>query len=96
MATETVLIGDTITLKATFTNSAGSVADPDTLFCVFTVYNENEQQIDTGVADRVSQGIYTYDWLVPNARDVVYFLEMKGLFSDDPQLSRMKIRAKFK
>lgn len=97
MATTTVLTSDTITLKATFTDTNNSALDPDGSVATFTVYlNDDLSVVTTGTATKIATGIYSYDWLVPKDDGVGYILEMKGLFSTEPQLQRMRIKSKFR
>ena len=97
MATETIFIGDTITFRSEFLDSDGNPGDPDGSAATFTVYNfETLAVVDTGAATRDSQGVYSYDWTVPEGDGVKYILEMKGDFNGLPQLERTRAKARFR
>jgi hypothetical protein len=98
MATTIIAIGDTITFRAEFRDTSNALVDPDGSAATFTVYNNETlaKVVNAQSATRVSTGVYTYDWLVPDGDGTVYVLEMKGLFSTKPQLKRKKAKAKFR
>jgi hypothetical protein len=100
MATQKVIIGDTFTAHVEFTDVDGVLTDADGTAVTFTAYSaDGKSTVDTGSATRISQGIYEFNWLVPGsspANQKTYILEMKGLFSTEPQLQRLKVKAVFR
>jgi hypothetical protein len=97
MTTTTVYTNDTVTFQAAFKDPNGVLVDPDGQISTFTVFKDDTAaQVATSTMTRQSQGVYTYDWLIPAADGVVYIIELKGLFSTKPQLQRTKVRAKFR
>lgn len=97
MSAEIVRTGDTSTFQAAFKDPNQALIDPDSNDATFTVYyDETGVLIASYTMTRVSQGVYTYDWLIPSDDGVTYIVEMKGLFSTKPQLQRMKVKAKFR
>jgi hypothetical protein len=96
MATTTVYTGDTIRIKGTFRNSSNQLIDADSNSVTFTVYSyDTKRSISSAAATRLSQGVYYYDYTIPN-KETKYIVELKGNFAALPQLTRAVIKAKFR
>lgn len=96
MTTQSVLTGDTVTAQGTFRDEDLALVDADSQEVTFTVYDgETRKVVFTGAATRRSKGVYYYNYTIPPIEQAYYF-ELEGDFAGDPQLKRVKVKAKFK
>lgn len=96
MATTSVYIGDTITVSASFYDDNETLTDPDGAAATFTAYYNSDREVfETGATNKTGVGVYEYDWLVPD-EETTFILEMNADFAGNPQLKRVKVRAKFR
>jgi hypothetical protein len=101
MSNTAIFTRDTKTVRATFTNKVsedadeeGAIVDPDNQECLVKVYNAEQRVIIEDSGTRVSEGVYEFNWTP--TQPGTYWVEFKGFFNGDPQLSRRKFRVKFK
>lgn len=91
-------VGDTIRVKATFRDWApegqqGSLTTPASV--EVNLYRDDESPLQTALTPtNESLGVYFYDWTLPTEAGA-YYIEFKGLINGKPQLSRMKVKAKW-
>lgn len=99
--TTTFFSGDTVRIKVTFKDSLNVLTDPDDNEAFFQSYNSDNVEeifIESVAATRSSQGIYYYDYTLPDTEEesIKIIVEMRGLFATKPQLERSSIKVKFK
>lgn len=92
--------GDTIRIQVTFrdwtpegSTTPGALIDPDTV--TVTVYDEDQNVIQTGSPVRSSLGVYFYNWITPNEAGK-YFVEFRGVLNGEPLIIREDYYTKFK
>ena len=89
--------GNTIRLRGTFNNNAGTPTDPDVpTVRVYDNFYTLLGEFILGTANRISTGTYQYDYTIPSGTiDKVYYYEFYGEYSGVPALNRGKFLAKF-
>lgn len=83
-------IGNTIRLRASFYNFSDVLTDPTAITLKF--YDQKRVQIGSDisitVANKVSTGIYEYDYTIPNTTSSAIVYEWRGLISGEVSLAR--------
>lgn len=86
-------IGDTVRFYATFYNYSGTPSDPQSVIC--TVYSHIGQQVlVAGAATRESEGIYYYDFTIPDTDGALVY-EFAGEYDGKPTVGRAKLEKKW-
>lgn len=98
---ESYYSGDTVRFSATFRDypddpeadpETGDLLDPSTV--TVSIYDADFIVINDGVGDNESQGVYTYDFTMPDTPGA-YYIEWKGMVNDKPEIKRDKFKVKF-
>lgn len=91
-------VGDTIRVRAEFRDWAPEGTEGDLLApssVEVNLYNSDESVLQSGLsAVNEALGVYYYDWTLPTEAGS-YFIEFIGTVNGKPQLSRLKIKAKW-
>jgi len=91
--TEVVLLalsGNTVRIKAEFKDFDGTNVSPDNV--VLRIYSKGRVQIDDDISlSPMSEGIYEYDYEIPNLPDRAIYYEFEGELGGNPVIARGKI-----
>ena len=91
--TEVVLLalsGNTVRIKAEFKDFDGTNVSPDNV--VLRIYSKGRVQINDDISlSPMSEGIYEYDYEIPNLPDRAIYYEFAGELGGNPVIARGKI-----
>jgi hypothetical protein len=84
------LIGNTIRLHASFYNFSEVLTDPTSITLKF--FDQRRNQVGTditiGIGEKISTGVYEYDYTIPNINSNALIYEFKGIIGGFASLSR--------
>lgn len=80
------LVGNTVRLKAEFTDFNGELLD--VIDVTLTVYEGKNKVLAEVTPERLSEGVYFYDYIVPEFSGGSLYFEFKGMLNDKPILGR--------
>lgn len=80
------LVGNTVRLKAEFTEFNGELVD--VFDATLTVYEGKNKVLTEVTPERLSEGVYFYDYIVPEFSGGSLYFEFKGMLNDKPILGR--------
>ena len=80
------LVGNTVRLKAEFTDFNGELVD--VMDATLTVYEGKNKVLVEVTPERLSEGVYFYDYIVPEFSGGSLYFEFKGMLDGKPILGR--------